>query len=54
MTVKLMLSEVLAVNWIGLPACQGLCELLSIICRKKRLDKIPLYRRNYLYSCHAA
>ena len=28
MNVKLILSEVLAVNWTGLPACQGLCELL--------------------------
>ena len=54
MNVKLMLSGVLAANCTGLLAVCGLCALLSITLQQKRLDKIPVVRRNYLYSCHAA
>jgi len=41
------------VNCTGLTACQRLCELLSIICRRKDVDKIPLYVV-ISFSCHAA
>ena len=43
MNVKLMLSEVLAANCIGLVAVYGLYALFSIAFRKKRLDKSPAY-----------
>ena len=43
MTVKLMLSGVLAANRTGLVAFHSLCVLLSITFRQKRLDKIPAY-----------
>jgi len=43
MTVKLMLSGVLAVNYAGLRICRTLYALFSIIFREKRLDKTPCY-----------
>ena len=43
MTVKLILSEVLAANRTGLVAFHSICVLLSITFRQKRLDKIPTY-----------
>jgi hypothetical protein len=43
MTVKLMLSGVLAANHIGLVVLDSICVLLSITFRQKRLDKIPAY-----------
>ncbi len=43
MTVKLIMSGVLAVNRTGLVAFHSVCVLLSITFRQKRLDKIPAY-----------
>ena len=43
MTVKVMLSGVLAANHIGLVALDRICVLLSITFQQKRLDKILAY-----------
>jgi hypothetical protein len=43
MNVKSMLSRVSAADSMGLAAVRNVWLLLSIIFRKKRLDKIPVY-----------